>query len=75
MTVEDVSVTGLKLRLNAELNCTSGDELEVEFSLDDRHRTTIKKMVIVTNINGPLIGVKFGPTEALDKALGFYLFS
>lgn len=75
MTVEDVSANGLKLRLNAELNCTIGDELEVEFSLDDRHRTTIKKMVVVRNINGPFIGVQFGPTEALDKALGFYLFS
>jgi hypothetical protein len=35
----------------------------------------IKKRVIVRNINGPFVGVEFGPAEALDKALGFYLFS
>jgi len=75
MTVENVSATGLKLQLNDELRCALGDKLEVEFSLDDTHRTGIKKLVIIRNINGPYIGVEFGPTEALDKALGFYLFS
>jgi hypothetical protein len=75
MTVENVSANGLKLQLSAELRCALGDELEVEFSLDDRHRTGIKKLVIIRNIYGPYIGVEFGPTEALDKALGFYLFS
>lgn len=75
MAVENVSATGLKLRLNAELHCAMGDELEVEFNLDDGHQTRIKKLVIVRNIYSPYIGVEFGPTEALDKALGFYLFS
>jgi hypothetical protein len=75
MTVTDVSATGLKLKLNVSQNCAIGDHMEVEFHLDDRNRTLIKKRVIVRNINGPLVGVEFEPTEALDKALGFYLFS
>jgi hypothetical protein len=62
MNVEDISATGLKLRLNSTLNCTVGDYLDVEFNLDDRNRALIKS-------------VAFGPAEALDKALGFYLFS
>jgi hypothetical protein len=75
LTVEDISATGLKLKINAPQSLSIGDEMEVEFNLDDRNRTQIKKMVIVRNKIGSHIGVEFGPTEALDKALGFYLFS
>jgi hypothetical protein len=75
MNVEDISATGLKLRLNSTLNCTVGDYLDVEFNLDDRNRALIKKHVIIRNITGSNLGVAFGPAEALDKALGFYLFS
>lgn len=75
MNVEDISATGLKLRLNSTLNCTVGDYLDVEFNLDDRNRALIKKHVIIRNITGSNLGVEFGPAEALDKALGFYLFS
>lgn len=75
MNVEDISATGLKLRMNSTLNCTVGDYLDVEFNLDDRNRALIKKHVIIRNITGSNLGVEFGPAEALDKALGFYLFS
>ncbi len=75
MTVEDISATGMKLRLNSILNCAVGDHLDVEFNLDDRNRALIKKHVIIRNITGSNLGVEFGPAEALDKALGFYLFS
>ena len=75
MTVENISATGLKLRLNAPLNGTIGDHLDVEFNLDDHNRALIKKHVIIRNISGSNLGVEFGPAEALDKALGFYLFS
>ena len=75
MTVKDISATGMKLQLNVQLVCDLGDPLDVEFRLDNRNRTLIKKRVIVRNLSDPYIGVEFGPTEALDKALGFYLFS
>ncbi len=75
MTVKDISANGMKLKLNVELICDAGDHLDVEFHLDNRNRTLIKKRVIVKNVSGSYIGVEFGPTEALDKALGFYLFS
>ena len=49
-------------------------QILVEFYLDDNLRTLIKKKVIVRNIAGPTIGTEFAPTEAVDKALGFYMF-
>jgi hypothetical protein len=75
MTVVDISATGMKLKLSAAKGFAVGDHMEVDFNLDDKHRTLIKKRVIVRNVNDPFIGVEFGPAEALDKALGFYLFS
>jgi hypothetical protein len=75
LTVKDISATGLKLRLNSPQNLAIGDPLQIEFHLDDRNRTLIQKLVVVRNKYGPFVGVEFGPTEALDQALGFYLFS
>jgi len=75
MTVKDLSTSGLKIQVNTEHRCTVGDVVLVEFYLDDNHHTLIRKKVIVRNIVGSYIGTEFAPTEAIDKALGFYLFS
>jgi hypothetical protein len=75
MTVKDLSTSGLKIQVNSEHNCIVGDIVQVEFYLDDNHRTLIRKKVIVRNVVGSNIGTEFAPTEAIDKALGFYLFS
>ena len=75
MTVKDLSTSGLKIQVNTEHNCIVDDILQVEFYLDDNHRTLIRKKVVVRNVVGSKIGTEFAPTEAIDKALGFYLFS
>lgn len=75
MTVKDLSVGGLKFQINKDYVFTAGDVLKVKFRLDDAQRSLIRKKVIVRNINKKEIGTEFHPTEAVDKALGFYLFS
>ena len=75
MMVRDLSTTGMKLKINGHHGCAVGDVILVEFHLDDTQRSLIKKKVIIRNINGTEIGTGLAPTEALDKALGFYLFS
>ena len=75
MTVKDLSTSGLKIQVNSEHNCIVGDIVQVDFCLDDIHRTPIRKKVIIRNIVGSNLGTEFAPTEAIDKALGFYLFS
>ena len=75
MKVSDLSTSGLKIHINTQHHCSVGDVIQVEFSLDDSHRTLIKKKVIIRNIVGQNIGTEFAPTEPIDKALGFYLFS
>jgi Zn ribbon nucleic-acid-binding protein len=72
MTVTDISRSGLKIRVNVVRNFRPGDRLRVEFNLDDRGRSSIKKIVVVRNILGKSVGVEFETMEHFDK-LGAYL--
>ena len=75
LTIEDISTTGVKLKLNVKQNFAIGDQMKIEFHLDDSQRTLIKKTVIIRNQRNQFIGAEFAPFETVDKALGFYLFS
>ena len=75
MSVKDLSTTGMKLHINGNHGCEVGDVLKVEFYLDDYQRSLVRKKVIVRNVFKSEIGTELAPTEAVDKALGFYLFS
>jgi hypothetical protein len=74
LTIKDVSVSGMKLMITSSA-FQPGDVLKVSFNLDDVHRTPIEKKVIIRSISPPFLGTEFVPTDALDKALGFYLRS
>ena len=75
MIVRDLSISGMKLQINDQHGCEVGDVMRVEFHLDDTQRSFIRKKVIVRNIKKTEIGTELAPTEAVDKPLGFYLFS
>ncbi len=81
MTVKDLSRSGLKLVLEKE-GAKLGDNLCVEFRLDNPQRTSIKKDVIVRTVFGDSVGTEFcsrDPNNPIDKAydiaIGFYTFS
>jgi hypothetical protein len=71
--VVDLSTTGLKLKMSVPREFPIGATLLVEFNLDDRKRTPMKKRVIVRNVSGLHVGASFPPNELDDPALGFYL--
>ena len=75
MKVVDLSISGMKLKIGGNHGCKIGDVIRVEFHLDDPQRSQIIKKVIIRNIMADEIGTELAPTEAMDKALGFYLFS
>ena len=75
MTVRDISTFGIKLRITNTDRIKVGDVLQLEFRLDDSHRSLLQKKVIVRNIEDMNVGVEFAMSESTDKALGFYLFS
>ena len=73
MVVKDLSLTGLKLKLNVARNFEIDSRLLVEFHLDDNRRTLMRKNVLVKNVSGAYVGVAFSASEPQDPALGFYL--
>jgi hypothetical protein len=75
MTVVDISSTGLKLKLNVSRDFNIGETLKVEFSLDDKRHTEIKKNVVVQNISGNYVGVAFASREPDDPAPRYYLLN
>jgi len=75
LTVKDLSTNGMKLVLSAIGTIAPGDLLKIEFRLDDANRSLVQKKVVVRNISDNIVGTEFAATEALDKALGFYLRS
>lgn len=76
MKVQDISRTGLNFKLSAPAALSAGDRIIVEFRLDDDHKTTIQKEVVIRTINDLKIGAQFysiDPSNVYDKALGFYM--
>lgn len=77
MTVLDISKGGLKFKMSSAPLFQKGDILEVEFNLDNKNRTLIKKQVFVRNVKDSIVNVEycsFDTSDAGDKAIGFYLY-
>ena len=77
LVIRDISVAGLQFTSLDAQNFKEGDELTVEFALDDEHRTEINKEVIVRDVRKNSIGCEFERSDefAFDGPLGFYVMS
>jgi len=84
MTVKDLSRSGLKFELAVERDLKADDILWVEFRLDNKQQTLIRREVVVKAVlgNGMAIGAEFvsrDPDNPFDKAydmtIGQYTFS
>ncbi len=77
MTVVDISRVGMKMKFRQLPKIQAGAEIEVEFALDDKQCSVIRKQVVVRGIKGLFIHGEFcspDGSDSGDKALGFYLF-
>ena len=77
MTVLDISKGGLKFKTLSTPIFQKDDIVEVEFNLDNKNRTPIKKQVHVRNIKDNFVNAEFCSfdiSDPGDKALGFYLY-
>ena len=57
LEVLDISLKGLKIRLDKERQVQIDDIIEVEFQMDDKAKKIKTRQVIVRNINGKILGV------------------
>lgn len=73
--VADLSLSGLALTIIGSHALQVGDLLLVEFTLDDKARTHIRRKVNVRVVGQGFVGCQFDEAgaPAYDKALGFYL--
>lgn len=77
ITVVNISRSGLRFKTLGKPQIGIGDRLWIEFKLDNRERTRIKKKADVKNIDGDFVGVEFvtvSTSDSSDKAIAFYLF-
>ena len=71
--VRDVSRNGIGFNCMSHHELKVGDELEVNFYLDDPRRSQISRTATVRWINGCEIGASFRKMTTVDEELGFYL--
>jgi hypothetical protein len=75
MTVTNISRFGLEFNSSESEKLKVGDLVGVEFRLDDKSRSLIRKKIIIRKIEEKIIGAEFSFPDEYDKALGFYLFN
>ena len=77
LVVTNISVSGLEFTSIDVANFKIDDELTIEFTLDDEHRSQIKKEAVVRGIRPKTVGCEFpGSGEyTFDGPLGFYIRS
>ena len=73
LEIWDLSLKGMKVKLDRKWDLKIGDWFDVEFTLNDNHRTFIKRKVNVKSISGSSLSVGFRDMSSVDPALGFYL--
>lgn len=77
MIVMDISKGGLKFKMQSAALFQKGDILEIEFILDNKKKTLIRKQVNVRNVKDGLVNVEFcayNNNDTEDKAIGVYLY-
>lgn len=72
MTVTDLSRSGLRIKLNFPQDLKPGDSLTLNFTLDDKQRSSVTKDVVVRSVHNLSIGAEFSHYEHFDP-LGSYL--
>jgi hypothetical protein len=77
LIIQDISVSGLSFTSLDLKNFKVDDELRVEFTLDDEHRTEISKDIIVTDDRKKSVGCEYDSSEevAFESPLGYYIMS
>lgn len=77
LIVLNVSVSGLEFSSVDIQNFKVEDELTIQFTLDDEHRTEVRKQAIIRDIRTKSIGCEFPGSGdyAFDGDLGFYIKS
>ena len=74
LIIQDISLGGISFTSLDIENFKVGDELKVNFTLNDEQQTNIKKDIIVRNIRQRIVGCEFKqPEDVYGGPLGYYI--
>lgn len=71
--INNISRSGVGFTVSGLHRIEKDQELLVEFQLNDKRKTTLKKRVLVRSVRQNAIGCEFKETAEMEKALGFFL--
>ncbi|QQG66748.1 PilZ domain-containing protein [Desulfobulbus oligotrophicus] len=71
--ITNISRGGLAFTVSGRHNIKKDQELLLEFQLNDKNKTALKKQAVVVSVRQNTVGCAFRCHGELDKALGFYL--
>lgn len=71
--IKDLSRSGMGFMVSGVHNVRVGQQIMVNFELDDRKNTPLKKIAVVRSVDNNRIGCEFRKDQAFEKDLGFYL--
>ncbi len=73
INIKNISLGGIGFTVSGKNRIEVGQTLSLDFTLDDKKKTRLKKEMIVQSIEGDFIGSRFSDNELFEKELGFYL--
>ncbi|MCL1980766.1 MAG: PilZ domain-containing protein [Proteobacteria bacterium] len=71
--VNNLSRSGAGFTVSGMHNLAKDQDIQIEFQLNDRKRTVLKKQAVVRTVRQNVIGCEFKDHTELDKDLGFFL--
>ncbi len=73
--IRNISTGGIGFTVSGIHQLKKGQVLGIEFQLNDKNQTTIRKKTVIVSVNKNQIGCRFSASEETGKALGFFLQS
>lgn len=73
--IRNISTGGIGFTVSGTHQLKKGQVLGIEFQLNDKNQTTIRKKTVIVSVNKNQIGCRFSASEETGKALGFFLQS
>lgn len=71
--INNISRSGVGFTVSGLHRIEKDQELLVEFQLNDKRKTTLKKRVLVKSVRQNVIGCQFKDNAEMERALGFFL--
>ncbi len=71
--INNISRSGLGFTVSGLHRIEKDQELQVEFQLNDKKKTVLKRRVLVKSVLQNNIGCQFKDTAEMEPALGFFL--